>query len=291
MRYKQLMTIGGMCLGALLLAPATHAATMSWTGTADYKAAPGATGTEDNVGPFNGYDFSSGGMVLIRPETVSSSTGFKTGDTFTGFYQASVNNHMLGLTPVASPNLNNMGSGSGYELTIGANFTEKVASVDTFGNPTFQVTGGDTSIYFDPHPNHNSNTGTGFTDGKAIITGKITGGGGTFLANTGVGVSSINVAFTGFDPAVFKPGTLAGGQGVFTLQANPGLTSQVTGILGNTVRNGDIVLSADGNMELLAVPLPAPVWLLGVALAGLGVVARRTSNRDNNSNGLTPSLA
>lgn len=292
-RYKQLMTIGGMCLGALL-APVSHAESVPWTGTANYTAATGATGDEDTVGPFNSYDFSSGGMVLIRPVSVAG-TGFTVGDTYSGFYQSAVTRHMLGTNTVASPNLNTTGSGSGYELTIGANFNERVVSVDTFGNPTFEVTGGNASIYFDTTPDQNANAGTGFNNGNAIITGNITGGGGTFLTNTGIGVSSISLAITpsGFDPAVFNPATMAGGQGVFTLQANPGLTSQVTGVLGNQVGNTDLVLSADGNLDLLAVPLPAPLWLLGVALAGLGVVARRGSNstRDDNSNGLMPSLA
>src|SRR3569832_2157322 len=230
-RYKQLMTIGGMCLGALL-APATHAESVPWTGTANYTAATGATGDEDTVGPINSYDFSSGGMVLIRPVSVAG-TGFTVGDTYSGFYQSAVTRHMLGTSTVASPNLNTTGSGSGYELTIGANFNERVVSVDTFGNPTFEVTGGNASIYFDTTPDQNANAG-------------------------------------------------------------PGFTAQVTGVLGNQAGNTDLVLTADGNLDLLAVPLPAPLWLLGVALAGLGVVARRGSNsstRDDNSNGLMPSLA
>lgn len=293
-RYKQLMTIGGVCLGALL-APMTHAAPVSWVGTADYTAASGATGDEDTISAFNSYDFSSGGLVLIRPTNVAG-TGFTVGDTYTGFYQAAVSNHMLGSETVSSPNLNTTGSGSGYELTIGANFDERVISVDAFGNPTFEVTGGTASVYFDTTPDMNVTAGTGFDDGDAILTGDIIGGGGTFLTNTGTGVSSISLAISpsGFDPAVFDPDTMAGGQGVFTLQANPGVTSQVTGVLGNQVGSTDLVLTADGNLDLLAVPLPAPVWLLGMALAGLGVVARRNRNEgasEDNSNGLTPIAA
>lgn len=293
-RYKRLMTVGGVCLGALL-APAAHAASVSWVGTANYTAASGATGDEDTVGAFSSYDFSSGGMVLIRPTSVAG-TGFTVGDTYTGFYQAVVASHVLGSKTVASPNLNTTGSGSGYELTIGANFDERVISVDAFGNPTFEVTGGTASVYFDTTPDMNVTAGTGFTDGDAILTGNIIGGGGTFLTTAGVGVSSISLAITpsGFDPAVFDPATLAGGQGVFTLQANPGLTSQVTGVLGNQVASTDLVLTADGNLDLMAVPLPAPVWLLGMALAGLGVVARRNRSEngsDDNSNGLTPAAA
>src|SRR3569623_933379 len=100
-RYKQLMTIGGMCLGALL-APATHAESVPWTGTANYTAATGATGDEDTVGPFNSYDFSSGGLVLSVPFWVAG-TGFPVVYSYSGFFQPAVTPHMLVTCSVSTP--------------------------------------------------------------------------------------------------------------------------------------------------------------------------------------------
>lgn len=289
LRYKQLLAIGGVCMGALL-APATQAAhLMPWTGTANYLDASGSTGDEESVGPFSSYDFSSGGMALIRPSSVGTPGTFTVGDTYQGYYQASVTRHMLGSSTVASPNLNTTGSGSGYELTVGADFMERVSGVDSFGNPTFEVTGGTASIYLDTNPDHDAMAGTGYTNGTEILKGSISEGEGTYLNASGIGVSYLQVAFEPVSSDVFNPATLAGAQGVFTLQRNPGATAGVTGVLGNTVSTGDLVLTADGNLELTAVPLPAPIWLLGVALAGLGVVARRRSN--NGEGTLVPTAA
>lgn len=282
---KQLFAIGGVCLG-VLLAPAANAASIPWVGTADYTAAPGATGDEDMVGPFSSYDFASGGVVLIRPSSISNPGSFTVGDTYQGFYQAYVTRHMLHGNTVESANLNTTGSGSGYELTVGATFTEEVVSVDSFGNPTFAVTGGNASVYFDTNPNMDFLSGSGFNDGSAILTGTITGGSGTYLAAQGLGVSSIDlsIAAGNFNSSVFDPDTIVGSEGVFTLQFNPtGPTSQISAVLNNQVSAGDLLLEADGNLNLLAVPLPAPVWLLGTALAGLIVTARRKSQSNAGS--------
>src|SRR3569832_611504 len=184
-RYKQLMTIGGMCLGALL-APATHAESVPWTGTANYTAATGATGDEDTVGPFNSYDFSSGGMVLIRPVSVAG-TGFTVGDTYSGFYQSAVPRHMKSTSTVTNPNLNTTGNGSGYELTIGANFIERVVSVDTFGIPTFEVTGGNARGGGGAAPGRGAGAGAGGGGGGAGRAGGGAGGGGAGRASAGGG--------------------------------------------------------------------------------------------------------
>lgn len=268
----------------VLFAPGVHAAMVPWEGTANYLAASTAGGDEDSVGPFSSYDFASGGVVLVRPTSIANPGFFTVGDTYQGLYQSYVTRHMLGSDTVASANLNTTGSGAGYELTIGADFTEEVVGVDSFGNPTFAVTGGSASVYFDTNPNMSFATGTGFDDGSPILTGTITGGSGTYLAAQGLGVSSIDlaVAASGFDAAVFEPDTIAGSEGVFTLQFNPnGPTSQISAVLGNQVSTGDLLLEADGNLNLLAVPLPAPLWLLGTALAGLIVTARRNSSNNN----------
>lgn len=259
-RYKQLIAVGGVCMG-VLLAPAAHAALVDAT-------YPGG----HTVSGFDSYDFSSGGAVLIRPDSPGTSiANLQLGDTLTGYYQANLTNHVAGNNIVLDSTLN-----TSYEVTIAATFNERVVGVDSFGNLTFQVTGGNASIYFDPSRNSNPMTGSGFEDGTRILNGTIDGGSAVFMSGSGIGVSNVNVTFDQ-SGNVFNP-AIAGGRGVFTLQSNPALTSGITGVLGQSRTGSDLVLSADGNLELMAVPLPAPVWLLGVALAGLGMVARRRSN-------------
>ena len=46
-----------LLLFPLWSASAANAAGVAWVGTANYKAAPSATGDEEIVGPFDTYDF------------------------------------------------------------------------------------------------------------------------------------------------------------------------------------------------------------------------------------------
>jgi len=265
--------IGLLCINALAMG-VSHASMVPWVGTADYQLAPGAAGDEDIVGPFSSYDFSSNGVVLIKPAAVASAGSFTVGDTYTGYYQSYVNSHnnLLGQA-VPSPNLNNT-----YELTVAANFNERVTGVDASGNAVFQIIDGVANIYFDTAPNRNFATDSGFTDGSSIIQGTISGGSGAFLTSVGVGFSSIDLTIgnLGYDHNVFDPATINGGDGIFTLQINPsGVTSVTSSVMGHGVNAGDSLLQADGNLNLLAVPLPPTAWLLGGALAGLLGFARR----------------
>lgn len=273
-RSRQLLgAIGLLCVN-FLATGTSHADMVPWVGTADYKLAPGAAGDEDSVGPFSSYDFSSNGVVLIEPTTVASTNGFTVGDIYTGYYQSYVNSHnnLLGQV-VPGANLNTT-----YELTVAANYTERVASVDASGNAIFQIIDGVANIYFDTVPNRNFSTDSGFTDGASIVQGSISVGSGAFLTSLGVGFSNMDLTIgnLAYDHNVFDPATINGGNGIFTLQINPsGVTSVSSSVMGHGVSSADILLQADGNLNLLAVPLPPSVWLLCSALAGLRVFARR----------------
>lgn len=260
---------------------AVYAATVPWVGTADYTAAPGASGDEDTVVNFSSYDFSNGGVVLIKPNVVATNGQYNVGDTFTGYYQTYVANHTLSGVTVASPNLNTTGSGSGYELTLAAVFTEQVVSVDALGNATFAITGGNANLYFDTNPDYSFVSDSGFTNGTSILNGSITGGSGSFISNAGIGVTAINlnIGNLGYDHNIYTPNTISGGDGIFTLQINPtGVTSTVSSVNGQTVALGDTLLQADGNLNLSTVPIPTAIWLLSPAVIGILVLTRRKHN-------------
>lgn len=276
---RKLQWLFGVCLlsSGLVVPGIVQASVVTpWVGNADYTQAPGATGDEDNnVGPFSTYAFSSG-VVLITPDTVATQGQFTVGDTYTGYYQSAVQSHDLNGSAVSSPNLN-----STYELTVATTFDEQVTSVDASGNAFFSITGGSASLYFDTNPDHNFSSDSGFTNGASIITGSVSGGDSAYVPTPGVGFDSINLSIDslGYDHNVYTPDTIAGGDGVFTLQLNPsGITSGVTSVMGNTVGLNDLLLQSDGNLNLVAVPLPGTFGLLGGAVVWMLGFGRRPHN-------------
>jgi len=264
--------------GIALLSANASAAIVStpWVGSADYSSIIGTAG--ELVGPFDSYDFSNGGVVLIEPAAVTGS-GYQVGDTYNGYYQSYVTQHTLSGAPTANPKLN-----SSYELTFVAQFTQQVTSVDNFGNATFSVTGGSTGLFLDSSiaTQHNFITDSGFNDGPSILFGTVSGGSGAFLSSAGFGVTGIDLTIGAFDynTAVYDPATIGGANGIFTLNINPsGISSGVNSVQGNAVDSTDLLLEADGNMNLQAVPLPPALWLFGTALLGLmGLCMRVTNN-------------
>lgn len=273
---KSKLTHGAALLTCVALWGFSHSAsalTVPWVGTADYSAVIGAANGEV-VGPFNSYDFSNAGVVLLEPDVVNGS-GFQVGDTYRGYYQSFVAQHTLSGSLVSSPKLN-----TNYELTVAAQFTQQVVAVDAFGNATFAVTGGNAGLYLDDNGTtlRNFNTDSGFNDGAIILSGAISGGGGTFLSGVGFGVTGIDLTIGAFEynAAVFDPDTISGANSIFTLRINPfGVTGGVTSVQGNAVTSGDLLLEADGNLSLVAVPLPPAILLLASSLLGLIGFRRR----------------
>ncbi|MFN2338990.1 MAG: flocculation-associated PEP-CTERM protein PepA [Gammaproteobacteria bacterium] len=253
-------------LGMTLISASAQAAT-TWVGTANYGV--------ETVGPFDSYDFGVGVVLLEAFSGTGGPTNPAEGDVYNGYLQSYVSGHSLELMGVDAPNLKITGSGVGYELTLRADFKETITNV-TGSNVDFTIDSGSAEIYLDLSPDYSFGGDTGFADGTAILNGSIIGGSGTVF-NKELGVTSIDVMITGYDSGVFDPDTIIAGRSVFTLQLTDGSNqfSGVTSVQGNSVDQGDFLLSADGNLTLAAVPVPAAVWLFGTGLLGLLGMARR----------------
>jgi hypothetical protein len=265
----------------LCIANTAQAAVVPWVGTADYSAGPNGDAADGQVvGPFDSYDFGVGALLLESAAGSGTPAAPALGDVYNGYVQSYVIGHTLSGAGVGASNLNITGSGSGYELTLRADFQEQITSVGT--NTDFTILGGNAEIYLDATPDYSFSGDSGFTDTGPIITGTIVGGSGSFIGSI-LGVTSIDVMITSFDTAVFDPDTLIAGSSVFTLQLADGDTGVIGDITGgsNTVQGNvfnagaDLLLAADGNVTLQAVPVPAAVWLFGSGLLGLVGIARR----------------
>ena len=266
-----------LALGVGAASGNAFAAQAPWKGTADYTVAPGAAGDEDTVGLFSTYDLAAGSPVLIKALNGANPFNPSVGNEFQGYYQSYISRHQLGKVGVSSPNLNTLGSGSGYELTVAASFKEKITGVSASAF-TFDVISGDIKFYFDTLPNYNFSGDSGFTDGGAILTGTILNGSGTFVNNT-FGVTKLNVRVDSYNTSVFEPDTIVAGSSIFTLELDPGRSSSdVKSVLGHSYdSSADVLLMADGNFAL-AVPEASNYIMM---LMGLGMVGFMTMRRRN----------
>ncbi len=267
-----------VAVGLALMTPAAFAS-VPWVGTADYLNAPGATGDEVKVGPFDTYDFGSG-IGLIKNNTSGG---------FDGYFQTMVDGHFLSSVGINVPQLNVSGAGgsftgtgNGFELTLVSHFTGVYTS-STASAVDFSITGGDAQLYFDTNPNYNFAADSGFTDGDVILSGHIAGGLGSiiFPGVIGIGVEQVALNFSGlfgsYNTNVYDPDTIVGGSTLFSIKtkalfsgATPVINSVVNGtnkVMGISAGGGQLA-ELDGTLQLTAVPVPAAAWLFGTGLMG-----------------------
>jgi len=286
-----------VCLAATTIGISSPVfASSAWVGNANYSQAPGADGTESTANNFSQYDFGAGALLLkFTPSTTGGVSG-----SFSGYYQTKIDDHTgagggLSLTDLKTNGA--AGDGSGFELTLKANYSGFYSkSTDDFGITTtsFSNITGDTNIYFDSTPDFNFAADTGFgsdTDvnvDTSILSATINGGGGSFSNTFAVGGERLDLIisgeFDGYDKSVFEPDTINGGSVGFLLKLNMSENSIYNEIVNgnNTVMgqvynapNSDLLLEGNGLLELTAVPLPASVWFLGSSLVGLISFAKR----------------
>lgn len=242
---------------------------------ADYNLSTVVDGDEDVVPAFNLYDLAVGATLIQAAATNTGSAAAPVvGDRFTGYYQSYVTAHQLdGIVQNAS-GLNTSGFGAGYEITVIARFDEEVTSVSA-GGYTSAITGGSASMYFDTTPDFNFVSDVGFDDGDLILSGSVVSGGAVSAPLLLSGFAQLDIAVNGQSSAIFNP-DIAAAQGIFTLDLRSNAVNGITSVGGNLAGAGDQLLGADGNLQLQAVPVPAAVWLLGTAIAGMGTLRRRT---------------
>lgn len=249
---------------ALAAAPVMAADT--WIGTANYGA--GA----ETVGPFNTYDFSSGGVLLIKPTSSLTSAN--------GYYQSFVSNHLLDGIEVANPALD----AKHYEITVVANFTSQLLP-STPNSNTYQVTGGSFSLWLDKTPDHKFSTDTGFNDSIEIMKGSVVSGGGSnyIMGTQQFGGGALQLAVTSYDSSIYSPATIGGGDSIFTLRlgakVDKAFLDPITSVQGNMVGTDGLKFAADGNLVLTPVPEPESYAMLLAGLGLIGAVARRRAAR------------
>lgn len=267
--------------GLAMIAPAAIASIPApWMGDADYKLAPGASSIdEDKVLNFDTYDFGIG-VALIKLDQAGPGT-------IEGWYQSRVTGHSnsVDFSQPQSPNLNTLGSGTGYELTGVAHFTGSYSNIGT--TQFFTITNGEVALYFDTTPDSNFVTDSGFNsdlpaNGSRILWGTINSGEGnvkTSGTNAGSGFEELDLnfggAFGGYDHAVYDPDTIGGGDAIFTIKTKGvSLLTTVNSVQGIS-KIGGALFAADGNLQLTAVPLPTAVWLFGAGFMGLLAIGKR----------------
>jgi hypothetical protein len=238
----------------------------NWNGTANYGV--------EAVGPFNTYDFSSAGVLLLKPQDAINANGY---------YQSFVTQHLLDGLNVSNPLL----AAGNYEITVVADFKSQLTSTNAFGQ-TFAVNSGSFSLWLDTTPDRNFNTDSGFKggDGVKIMEGTVLSGAGSNVNFSGqqFGGGALQLQVTSYDHTIYNPNTIGGGDSIFTLRLNSPVDvpflGPITSVQSNAyVAGTDLLYAADGNLILTAVPEPDSYAMLLAGLGLIGAIVRRRSAR------------
>ena len=307
----KLASAGGAVLAAMAMSPQAQAidtlVQFSTTGTGD-GVTDGAAGGYDVVG-INEFDWQSSGDLVILDNltgTGSTANGALT-DSFATWAATAVVGDTVSFDIQGQARLNDMtdngggsvapatldangtaGGDTGFEITVAFEATE-TATLIAAGVLQFNTINGTYSYFFDDNPNSDVDSGTGFTDGIAFLSGDIVGVSGTFTAGVGGSnlltntVTSYDSSFIQADPASNRPLVDTTFDTLVTLRSTGEAAAHdagdTIGFPQYIVVAGDLGFKADANSEF-SVPEPGTLMLLGSSLLGLAGLRRRSNKAD-----------